>query len=104
MQLRGWCLLPISMPMIRIHRASGVRVQGLGIMVEGLGLVFKAHRLLYHSTLGLRIIKKKKRILEIMIEGLEFDLRPISTPEPSGFRRAIDRCWKSCHQRERERE
>ena len=25
---------------------------------EGLG--FKAHRLLYHSTLGLRVIKKKK--------------------------------------------
>jgi len=25
------------------------------------GLVFEAHRLLYHSTLGLRVIKKKKR-------------------------------------------
>jgi len=25
------------------------------------GLVFKAHRLLYHSTLGLRVIKNKKR-------------------------------------------
>ena len=24
------------------------------------GLVFKAHRLLYHSTLGLRVIQKKK--------------------------------------------
>jgi len=24
------------------------------------GLAFKAHRLLYHSTLGLRVIKKKK--------------------------------------------
>ena len=24
------------------------------------GLVFKAHRLLYHSTLGSRVIKKKK--------------------------------------------
>ena len=24
------------------------------------GLVFKAHRLFYHSTLGLRVIKKKK--------------------------------------------
>ena len=29
--------------------------------VEGSGgLVFKAHRLLYHSTLGLRVIQKKK--------------------------------------------
>ena len=25
------------------------------------GLVFKAHRLLYHSILGLRVIKKKKK-------------------------------------------
>ena len=25
------------------------------------GLVFKAHRLLYHSALGLRVIKKKKK-------------------------------------------
>ena len=24
-------------------------------------LVFKAHRLVYHSTLGLRVIKKKKK-------------------------------------------
>ena len=29
---------------------------------EGLeGLVFKAHRLVYHSTLGLRVIKEKKK-------------------------------------------
>ena len=25
------------------------------------GLVFEAHRLVYHSTLGLRVIKKKRR-------------------------------------------
>ena len=25
------------------------------------GLVFKAHRLLYHTTLGLRVIKKKEK-------------------------------------------
>ena len=25
------------------------------------GLVFKVHRLVYHSTLGLRVIKKKKK-------------------------------------------
>ena len=48
------------------------------------GLVFKAHRLVYHSTLGSRVIKKKKRtgegevlrgvILEIdrqMVSGVE---------------------------------
>jgi len=28
------------------------------------GLVFTAHRLLYHSTLGLRVTKKKKKGLE----------------------------------------
>ena len=28
------------------------------------GLVFKAHGLLYHSTLGLRVIKKKRRLEE----------------------------------------
>ena len=28
---------------------------------SGLGLVFKAHGRLYHSTLGLRVIKKKKK-------------------------------------------
>ena len=27
------------------------------------GLVFKAHRLLYHSTLGLRVVKKKKKVV-----------------------------------------
>jgi len=27
---------------------------------KGHGFVFKAHRLVYHSTLGLRVIKKKK--------------------------------------------
>jgi len=26
------------------------------------GLVFKAHRILYHSTLGLRVIEKKKTL------------------------------------------
>jgi len=25
------------------------------------GLIFKAHRLVYHSTLGLRVIKQKKK-------------------------------------------
>ena len=25
------------------------------------GLLFKVHRLLYHSTIGLRVIKKEKR-------------------------------------------
>ena len=48
-------------------RVEGWRVQVSGVWVWGLavclrmrgGLVFKAHRLVYHSTLGLRVIKKK---------------------------------------------
>jgi len=31
------------------------------MFVEWMRLVFKAHRLLYHSTLGLRVIEKKKK-------------------------------------------
>ena len=34
---------------------------GLGFWVERLTSVFKAHRLLYHSTLGLRVINKERR-------------------------------------------
>ena len=44
---------------------SDVKKTGLGVrdwvLGEWGGLVFKAHRLLYHSTLGLRVIKKKKK-------------------------------------------
>jgi len=38
------------------------------------GLAFKAHRLLYHSTLGLRVIKKKKMKLE---EKLNIETQPV---------------------------
>ena len=39
---------------------SGIAAQGGGTHVKRFrgGLVFKAHRLLYHSTLGLRVIKR----------------------------------------------
>ena len=47
-------------PASRYTASSGcVRVWGSGF--RG-GLVFKAHRLLYHSTLGLIVIKKKKKL------------------------------------------
>ena len=39
--------------MCRVHSAADGR---------GAELVFKAHRLLYHSTLGLRVIKKRRRM------------------------------------------
>jgi len=32
-----------------------------GVPMNRGGLVFKAHRLVYHPTLGLRVIKKKKK-------------------------------------------
>ena len=54
-----------------IFRVSGFgfRVSGFGIRVSGSGrrpgfrggLSFKVHRLVYHSTLGWRVIKKKKK-------------------------------------------
>jgi len=34
------------------------------------GLVFKAHRLVYHSALGLRVIKKKKKTYTLISEPL----------------------------------
>ena len=42
------------------------------------GLVFKAHRLVYHSTLDLRVIKKKKKKGR-QVTGLD---RNQSTPAP----------------------
>jgi len=36
------------------------------------GLVFKSHRLLYHSTLGLRVVKKKKK--SDLSAGIRFNL------------------------------
>jgi len=36
------------------------------------GLVFKAHRLVYHSTLGLRVIKKKMNLLSCEMSFMQF--------------------------------
>ena len=44
------------------------------------GLAFKAHRLLYHSILGLRVIRKKKKVT------------PRGTPGSSSYLRLIDSC------------
>jgi len=41
------------------------------------GLVFEAHRLLYHSTLGLRVIKKKKK-----------------TPDPKILHQGVGLCYQ----------
>jgi len=34
------------------------------------GLVFKAHKLWYHSTLGLRAIKKRRRWIWLLIRNI----------------------------------
>ena len=46
---------PVPVVHVRLHQ------QLLDLQVRG-GLVFKASRLLYHSTLGSRAIKKKKKV------------------------------------------
>ena len=50
------------------------------------GLVFKAHRLLYHSTLGLRVIKKKTPAPRavLRVEGLQGYLVHKKQPPPLG--------------------
>ena len=49
------------------------------------GLVVKAHRLLYHSILGSRVIKKKKEIIGAS-DGSVFDLELLQVnPGKSSF-------------------
>ena len=51
-----------STPDTRLDRRSLGGADEPGICAFRGGLVFQAHRLLYHSTLGLRVIKKKKQM------------------------------------------
>ena len=77
------------------QRAPGLRfrVQGLKLLRINVkrfrgGLVFKAHRLVYHSTLGWRVIKKKKRRLKPEV-GLQ--LVPLVKPRSLvPFSRKVD--------------
>jgi len=50
----------------------GFRVGGWGLKRFRGGLVFKAHRLVYHSTLGWRVIKKRRRSVGFRVEGWGF--------------------------------
>jgi len=56
------------------------------------GLVLKAHRLVYHSTLGLRVIQKKKRRVEgapdVLVREVPANSRQFSVHE-SGPLRAV---------------
>ena len=53
-------------------RWSPISEQVLYINVQWFrgGLVFKAHRRVYHSTLGLRVVKKKKNRLKRARTGM----------------------------------
>ena len=57
------------------------------------GLIFKAYRLVYHSTIGLRIIKKKKKIWGVLSAGVGVAplLRNLRTHLPEGSCKAT---WK----------
>jgi len=53
----GWLLIDLGM----MVRAAAEREGNTYVQRFRGGLVLKAHRLFYHSTLGLRVIKKKRR-------------------------------------------
>ena len=69
-----------------------VGVHGGGLQGYLGGLVFKAHRWLYHSTLGSRVIKKKKylRAVDLDLVGVHGGvgnqhfrlLHPLRLPDP----------------------
>jgi len=56
------------------------------------GLVFKAHRWLYHSTLGSRVIKKKRRCGVPTALASACDARLPTLPEEGSYLRLIDSC------------
>ena len=66
------------------------------------GLVFKAQRLLYHSTLGLRVIKKKKKrvggthvvVHEFLDDNEEYQaIRPVHHHEKNVHLVDPLQCW-----------
>ena len=62
------------------------------------GLVFKAHRLLYHSTLGLRVIKNKRKWRRHTRQA------PSTSPPPAPSHPAAPNKVQCVCERERERE
>ena len=57
---------------VRTHLHWGWRFRNVKRFLGG--LVFEAHRLLYHSTLGLRVIKKKRQSIGGGGSGLRFEV------------------------------
>jgi len=56
-----WCMSNATRSLRPRHHVNVLWYRG--------GLVFKAHRLLYHSTLGSRVIKKEKKF-HVKLTGL----------------------------------
>ena len=59
-----WCVLVLIVAAVLVARLAGAcPSQLLYINVKRFrgGIVFKDHRLFYHSTLGLRVIRKKEK-------------------------------------------
>jgi len=57
---------------LRTRQTPGQWLQRRNVQRFRGGLVFKAHRLLYHSTLGLRVIKKKKKMPSQWLQRLHW--------------------------------
>jgi len=53
--------------------------------------VFKAHRLVYHSTLGWRVIKKKKKIFPGWHAGFEEQNRQLPSGQQPGLNHLVGR-------------
>ena len=61
-ELRKWQYIYAYSVSVKVNESDGhAKEERARTGEDAGGLVFKAHRLLYHSTLGLTVIKEKKR-------------------------------------------
>ena len=89
----------------RLPHAGNVNLRTTTSQKCGGGLVFKARRLVYHSTLGLRVIKKKKRgtSARTLTAGWEHDteMQLGRRNLRLGRRNVTRRCdWAQCRRRD----
>jgi len=69
---------------VKLYKVFSIKEQLLRRNVKRFrgGLVFKAHRLVYHPTLGWRVIKKKKKIYKVLLpsgKSLGLWLHPVNS-------------------------
>ena len=78
---------PLEKSMTVACLSGGSRAKSASNCIQGY-FVFKAHRLLYHSTLGSRVLKKKKKYLRLLGVPIGIPLVPKRLPARagSGFR------------------